>query len=76
MDETKAASPDAAALRRQLGYITASELYALLGISTGTGWNRQSAGDLPAHYKIGREKLYKLAEVEKWIARRRVQRGA
>jgi predicted DNA-binding transcriptional regulator AlpA len=68
--------PDAAALRRQLGYITAEELFALLGIALGTGRNRQSAGSLPPHYKIGREKLYKLAEVEAWIKRRRVTRAA
>lgn len=67
---------DAAALRRQLGYITDVELFALLGIGAGTGRNRQSAGTLPPHYKIGKEKLYKLVEVERWIARRRVQRSA
>lgn len=68
--------PDAAALRRQLGFITDAELFALFGIAPGTGRNRQSAGSLPPHYKIGREKLYKLAEVEAWIKRRRVVRVA
>jgi predicted DNA-binding transcriptional regulator AlpA len=75
MDDTKKAA-DAASLRRELGYITDDELYGLLGISQGTGRNRQSAGRLPPHYKIGREKLFKLSEVEAWIRRRRVQRAA
>jgi hypothetical protein len=70
--QPNAQSPDAAALRRLLGYITDDELFALLKIGKGTGRNRQSAGNLPPHYKIGREKLYKLAEVEAWIKRRRV----
>ena len=76
MDEKQVSAPDAAAaLRRELGYITNRELFALLGIGQGTGRNRQSAGSLPPHYKIGRDKLYKLVEVERWIARRRVQRA-
>lgn len=70
------AQPDPTALRRELGYITDGELYALLGIGPGTGRNRQSAGKLPPHYKIGRDKLYKLAEVETWIRRQRVARAA
>jgi predicted DNA-binding transcriptional regulator AlpA len=74
--ESATQQPDAAALRRQLGYITDVELFALLGIATGTGRNRQCAGSLPPHYKIGRDKLYKLAEVEAWIKRRRVTRAA
>jgi hypothetical protein len=55
---------DPAALRRQLGYITDVELFALLRITTGTGRNRQVAGTLPPFYKVGREKLFKLAEVD------------
>ena len=68
--------PDAAALRRDLGFITDAELRALLGLEIGTARNRQSAGSLPPHYKIGRDKLYKLTEVEAWIRRRRVIPGA
>jgi hypothetical protein len=59
-----------------LGFIGEAQLFNLLGISTGTGRNRQSAGTLPPHYKVGREKLYKVAEVEAWIGRRRVSRAA
>lgn len=67
---------DAAALREILGYITEVELFALFDVKKGTGRNRQSAGSLPPHYKVGREKFYKLSEVEAWIRRRRVARSA
>lgn len=63
-------------LRAHLGYISESEFFSLIGIAKGTGRNRQSAGTLPPHYKLGREKLYKLSEVEAWIIRRRVTRAA
>jgi len=63
-------------LRRELGFITESELFALLAIAQGTGRNRQAAGTLPPHYKLGKEKLYKIPEVEAWIRRRRVSRNA
>jgi len=68
--------PDAAALRRDLGYITEVEFCALVGISVPTARNRQSAGSLPPHYRLGSKKLYKLSEVEAWIRRRRVARVA
>jgi hypothetical protein len=67
---------EGAALREKLGYIDEEQLFRLLKIAPGTGRNRQSAGSLPAHYKVGREKLYKLSEVEAWIKRRRVARAA
>jgi predicted DNA-binding transcriptional regulator AlpA len=67
--------PDVAALRRELGYIKEDEFFALLDIAKGTGRNRQSAGTLPPHYKTGKEKFYRLSEVEAWIRRRRVERG-
>jgi hypothetical protein len=77
MSKTTPVSPrDSSELRARLGMITEAELFALLNIATGTGRNRQSAGSLPPHYKTGKEKLYKLAEVEAWIARRRVSRAA
>jgi hypothetical protein len=75
MKKDVARKPDAAALRERMGVITEDELFALLRIAAGTGRNRQSAGSLPAHYKVGREKLYKLSEVEAWIKRRRVERA-
>lgn len=67
---------DAAPLRERLNIITEDELFALLKIAPGTGRNRQSAGQLPPHYKLGREKVYKLAEVDAWLKRRRVARTA
>ena len=75
MKDVVARKPDAAALRERIGVITEDELFALLRIAAGTGRNRQSAGSLPPHYKVGREKLYKLAEVDAWINRRRVTRA-
>ena len=73
--QEKAPSPDAAALRQKLGYITEDELRALLGVSLGRLRNRQSAGDVPPRYKVGRDKLYKLSEVDAWIRRRRIARA-
>lgn len=71
-----ATSPNPAALRERLGVITEAELFALLNIAPGTGRNRQSNGSLPSHFKLGREKVYKLTEVEQWMRRRRVTRAA
>lgn len=67
--------PDAAQLRDRLGVITEKQLFSLLNIATGTGRNRQAAGSLPPHYKLGRQKFYKLADVEAWMKRRRVSRA-
>lgn len=75
MSNVAARSLDAAPLRRELGYITESELFALLDIAPGTGRNRQAAGTLPPHYKLGNQKLYKVPEVESWIRRHRVARS-
>jgi len=69
-------SSDAESLREQLGYIDEDAFFDLIGVTKGTGRNRQSAGTLPPHYKIGKKKLYRLAEVEAWIRRRRVARNA
>jgi len=63
---------EAAELRKQLGQISEDQLRSLLRVARGTFRNRQSAGDLPPHYKLGRDKVFRLAEVEAWIARRRV----
>ncbi len=72
-DSTKAS--DAESLRSRLGYISEDELFALIKVAKGTGRNRQSAGTLPAHFKVGREKLYLLSEVNAWIRRKRVQKN-
>ena len=69
-------APDAAALRAQLGVITETELFALFGIAPGTGRNRQSSGNFPPHYKVGRTKLYRVSEVDAWMRRRRVAKAA
>jgi predicted DNA-binding transcriptional regulator AlpA len=63
-------------LRQRLGYITEQSLASLLRVALGTLRNRASAGQLPPTYKLGREKVYKLVEVEAWIARQRVSRAA
>lgn len=65
------AEATAATLRAAMGMVTESEVCALLGITLGTARNRQSAGDFPPHYSVGQAKLFKLAEVEAWIKRRR-----
>ncbi|HEV2037113.1 MAG TPA: hypothetical protein VGQ96_00790 [Candidatus Eremiobacteraceae bacterium] len=72
----KTSTPDAAELRRELGYITEDSLAGLLGITTATLRNRAAAGSLPPRYKLGRESVYRLAEVESFIKRRRVTRAA
>ncbi len=76
MTKKTAAADNAAGIRDRLGYIDESQLFSLLNIKPGTGRNRQSHGSLPPHYKLGRSKVYKLAEVEAWIARHRVSRAA
>ena len=67
----KSANGDAAGLRTRLGLIEEHELFGLLKISSGTGRNRQSAGKLPPHYKVGATKFYELAEVQAWMRRQR-----
>lgn len=74
--KTNTAKPiNVAPLRERLQVITEGELFALLGITPGTGRNRQSAGLLPPHYKVGRAKFYKLADVDAWMKRRRVAKA-
>ena len=58
-------------LRRELGYITETEVAGLLGVGLMTLRNRQSDGTVPPFYKLGREKLYRTDEVDAWIRRRR-----
>ena len=66
----------AAELRRSLGFMSEAELSTLVGVTLATARNRQSAGSFAPAYKIGREKLYRIDEVDAWIRRRRVARGA
>lgn len=72
--EVRKARGAPAQLREQLGVITEEELRALLNIAPGTLRNRQNAGSLPPHYKVGREKFYEIAEVKAWMRRQRVTR--
>ena len=72
----RTSTPDSADLRRELGYITEEALAGLLGITVPTLRNRAAAGSLPPRYKLGRESVYQLAEVESFIKRRRVARAA
>jgi len=76
MSHKTAHDADVAALRRELGYIAESTFASLLGIEVPTLRNRVAAGTVPPPYKLGREKVFKLAEVEGWIKRRRVTREA
>lgn len=71
----KPSTPDTAELRRKLGYITEESLAGLLGVTVPTLRNRAAAGSLPPRYKLGRESVYRLAEVESFIKRRRVARA-
>lgn len=61
------------ALREHLGYIDERATAGIIGITVPTLRNRQAAGAAPPHYKIGREKLFRLDEVDAWI--RRARRG-
>lgn len=61
-------------LRKDLGYISEDDFRALLGVTLETFQNRRYAGDLPPVHKLGREKLYRIVDVEAWIARHRVAR--
>ena len=72
----RTSTPDAADLRRQLGYITEEALAGLLGVTVSTLRNRATAGSVPPRYKLGNESVYRLAEVESFIKRRRVAPGA
>jgi len=65
-----------AVLRREMGYISEAEVSALVGVTPATARNRQSAGSFPPAYKIGREKLYRIDEVDAWIRRRRVHQAS
>lgn len=63
-------------LRQSLGYISEPEAAGLIGITVATLRNRESAGLAPPHYKLGREKLFRIEEVDAWVRRRRVDRAA
>jgi hypothetical protein len=64
--------PPDAALREKLGLVTSEECRALFGNSPGAFANRVSRGDLPAYFKIGNVKLFKLIDVQEFLARHRV----
>jgi hypothetical protein len=76
LHETPARRQEAKARRRELGYYNEDEYRVLLGITLGRFRNKESAGELAPCSKVGREKLYRISDVEAWIARHRVQRGA
>ncbi len=66
----------AAELRTELGYVEESVVAALLGVALATLRNRAAAGTLPRRYKLGKKSVYRRSEIEAWIARRGVDRGA
>jgi len=53
---------------------TASYWPAGFGVTQATARNRQSTGSFPPADKIGRERLYRIDEVDAWIKRQRVSR--
>jgi hypothetical protein len=66
---------EAEARRRELGYYSEEEYRGLLGLTQERFRNRESAGELAPAHKVSKSvKLYKITDVEAWIARRRVQR--
>jgi predicted DNA-binding transcriptional regulator AlpA len=67
---------DPAALRHALGYIDEHEVCILLGIALPTLRNRLSIGTAPPSFKVGNRHLFKVAEVDAWIRRRRVHRAS
>jgi predicted DNA-binding transcriptional regulator AlpA len=71
----RTSTPDATELRRELGYISEEALAGLLGVTVPTLRNRAAAGTLPPKYKLGRASVYRLAEVEAFIRRRRINRA-
>ena len=72
----RTSTTDTAELRLKLGYITEEALASLLDITVPTLRNRAAAGSLPPRYKLGRASVYRLAEVESFIKRRRVTHEA
>jgi hypothetical protein len=73
--ESPASKREAKARRRELGYFNEEEYRCLLGVTLARFRNKESAGELAPCSKLGREKLYRIADVEAWIARQRVIRG-
>lgn len=64
-----------AALRKQLGYLSDTEVAALLGVGVPRLHNRRSAGDAPVSSKVGTQHLTKLEDLHAYIARRRGARA-
>jgi predicted DNA-binding transcriptional regulator AlpA len=67
---------NAADARRAIGYFSEDDVCAILNIVIPTLRNRISTGTAPPSYKVGNRHLFKIAELDAWIKRRRVQRGA
>lgn len=58
------------ALLRELGFLPEEALAGLLRVSPKTLRNRR---DLPVRHKLGRRCVYKVADVQAWMARRAVR---
>jgi predicted DNA-binding transcriptional regulator AlpA len=72
---TEKAHKDAVALRRELGYIDEKATAGVIGVTVPTLRNRSSAGTAPPRYKLGKNSVYKVAEVQAFISRRRVAKA-
>jgi len=66
--------PNAAQLRREMGFLTDQELAAFLGIQVPTLKNRRSRGNAPASSKVGRDRLTAIKDALAYVARRKVTR--
>jgi excisionase family DNA binding protein len=54
-------------------FLTPADLAALLDLSLGTIYVMNCEGTAPPRYKVGRQVLYRRAEVDQWLEGRRVQ---
>lgn len=75
MANTRTQTRAAAELLRTLGYVEEAVVAPLLGVSLDTLRNRASLGTVPRRYKLGKQSVYRLSEIEAWIAQRGVDRG-
>lgn len=51
--------------------ITERQLAELLNVDPATLWRWRQRGEAPPSYKLGRRRLYRRDEIERWVASRR-----
>lgn len=57
-------------IRRALGVVSETEFAALTGAQISTVISWRSRGDSPAYIKVGREILYRLADIQDFLDQR------